>query len=81
MQSSSTKGSQKSTNDSPLEFTPFLPPEPSQFDFDPTIYDPMLSDTTFEWDMATMWMPSFANDSWDPADVMGSPNDTGKGYG
>jgi hypothetical protein len=56
---STTSGqrSHESTYDSPLDFAPFMPPEPSQFDFDfdQTIYDPLLSTTKFEWDMATMW--------------------------
>jgi len=53
----SARRSQASTSDSPLEFAPFLAPEPSQFDFDfdQTMYDPFLSPTKFQWDMANMW--------------------------
>jgi len=79
--SSSAKGSQESSNGSPLEFAPFLPPDPSHFDYDPTLYDPMFLDPTFEWDMETMWMPSFATDPLDSADLMGFSGGAGNDYG
>ncbi|KAE9376517.1 hypothetical protein N431DRAFT_501370 [Stipitochalara longipes BDJ] len=79
--STSAKRSQESTDDSPLEFAPFIAPEPSQFDYDPTIYDPLLSPMTFEWNMANVWMPSFAPEPWDSADLMGLPGDASVDYG
>jgi hypothetical protein len=68
----SAKRSQEFTDNSPLEFAPFIPSEPSQFECDPGIYDSLLSPTRFEWDMANMWMPDFALDSWASADPMES---------
>jgi hypothetical protein len=78
---SSAKSSQESTGGSPLKFAPFIPPEPSQFDYDPTIYDSLLSPTRFEWDMANMWMPSFAPDLWTSADLVGLQADASLDYG
>jgi hypothetical protein len=61
----SSATSQEFTDNSPLEFAPFISPESSLFDYNPTtIYDTLLSPTGFEWDMANMWMPSFAPDLW-----------------
>ncbi|MCJ1396531.1 hypothetical protein MMC18_009422 [Xylographa bjoerkii] len=77
----SANRSQESTGDSPLEFAPFTPPGSSQHDYDPSIYDSLLSPTRFEWDMANMWMPNFAPDPWDSADLMGLPPDLSMDYG
>ena len=65
--------SQESTRD--------IPPEPSQFDYNLTIYDSLLPPTSFEWDMANMWMPGFALDPWASLDPMGLPADASIEYG
>ncbi|KUJ23798.1 uncharacterized protein LY89DRAFT_3279 [Mollisia scopiformis] len=79
-QESTTSGkhSQASTGDSPLDFAPFIQAPPSQFDYDPTIYDPLLSQTSFNWDMDDMW--SFAPDPWASEDLMGLPTDVSMNY-
>lgn len=69
------KSSQESTDNSPLNFAPFIVPEPSQFDYSPMIYDPLLSPTNFEWDTTNMWMPNFA------LDPVGLPADASIEYG
>lgn len=65
----SAKGSQASIGDSPLDFAPYIMPESTGFDYDPTIYD-FHSPTGFEWDFAKMWMPNFALDSWASTDLI-----------
>jgi hypothetical protein len=67
--------SQESTDNSPLEFAPFIPLDPSDFDYDPAIYDSLLPPTELEWDMANTWMPSFAPDMWASADLIVLPAD------
>jgi len=68
-------------DNTPLEFAPFISPEPSQFDYNPTMYDSLLSPTKFEWDMANMWIPSFEPDQWASEDLMGLPPDASIDYG
>lgn len=68
-------------DDSPLGFAPFLPPEMSQFEHDPTIFGSLLSPTGFEWDMDSSWMPSFALDSSASGDAMGAPSDANVDFG
>ncbi|MCJ1399994.1 hypothetical protein MMC11_003197 [Xylographa trunciseda] len=79
--STSAQRLEESIDNSPLEFAPFISSEPSQFDYNPTIYDSLLSPTGFEWDMANMWMPSFAADPWASEDLMGLPDDPRMDYG
>jgi hypothetical protein len=73
--------SQGSTDDSPLNFAPFMVPEPSQFDYNPTIYDSLLPPMSIEWDMDNTWMPSFALDPWASSDSMWLPADDSVEYG
>ncbi|KAI9732967.1 MAG: hypothetical protein M1818_007400 [Claussenomyces sp. TS43310] len=77
----SAKRSLDLIDNSPLEFAPFTCPEQSQFDYNPTTYDFLLSPTRTEWDMANMWMPSFASDPPASADLMGSPADASIDFG
>lgn len=72
---SSGESSQELSDNSPLEFAPFINPESNEFNFNPTISDSFLSPTGFEWDMANMWMPSLAPDPWDSANLTGLPTD------
>ena len=58
-----------------------MPPEPSQFDYNPTVFDPLLLPTRFEWEMANMWMPGFATDPWASEDLMGLSADASIDYG
>lgn len=72
--------SHESIGDSPLEFAPFKFIEPSQFDYNPPVYDSLLSPTRSELEMANMWMPSFEPDLWASADLMGFPADANMEY-
>lgn len=67
-----TKRSQENTDNSLLDFAPFIAPDPSQLDYIPTIYDSLLSPTAFDWAMADMWMPNFDLDPGTLADLMES---------
>lgn len=65
-----TELSHESTEDSPLEFAPFIPREQSEVDFYPAIYDSLLSSAGFDWDTANMpWSPSFELDTWLSTDL------------
>jgi len=72
----SSPRSQEFTGNIPLEFAPFVPPEPSQFDYDPATSGFQFSPTRFDWDMPNMWMPSLPLDPWASADHIGMPDDT-----
>jgi len=61
----------ESTDNRTLDFAPFMPPRPSAFDSDPTIYDSLQSPTIFGWNMANMWMPNFESDPLASADLGG----------
>ncbi|KAG0647263.1 putative transcriptional regulatory [Hyphodiscus hymeniophilus] len=57
---SNAERSQEFIDNKSLEFAPFMFSASSQFDCDLTIYDSVPSPTRFGWDMANMWMPSYA---------------------
>ncbi|KAH8694003.1 fungal-specific transcription factor domain-containing protein [Talaromyces proteolyticus] len=66
---------QEFTDNSPLEFAPFIIPESSQFDYNSTLSDSLLSATTFDWDMVNTWMPNLAAGPWPLAETDANMDD------
>jgi hypothetical protein len=64
----SIEHSQEYTNDSPLQFAPFVTHEQNQTEHDTPMYNSVPSNTGFEWGMGNMWLANFGPDTWDSAD-------------